>query len=124
MTGREEAVRTFLEFGASAGVYDDTGTSCLTHMISNMPDVASSALEQFHRVDKASKTVYYYLSYMETYKWEEMRMKSERGSRMLTRREPLEVCFICFVFIMINVDFNSSPSYHSYRNVSIFRAYY
>ena len=85
LAGREEAVRTLLEFGASAGVYDDTGTSCLTHLITNMPDVAAAALEQFHRVDKASKTVFYYLSYLETFKWEESRSKSSTGARLLTR---------------------------------------
>lgn len=92
-TGREEAARTLLELGASAGVFADTVTSYLTHMISNMPDLAATALEQFHRVDKASKTKYYYLSYLETYRWRKAKSKSGGGQRMLTRREPLEAIF-------------------------------
>ena len=32
-TGREEACRLLMEYDAPAGVYDDTGTTCLTHMI-------------------------------------------------------------------------------------------
>ena len=80
-----------LDLGAPVGVYDDTGTSCLTHMIEKMPDVASSALDQFRKVDKASRTIYYYLSYLETYKWKMLRMNSSKGSRLVANMEPLEV---------------------------------
>lgn len=80
-----------MDYGAPAGVYDDTGTTCLTHMIEKMPDVAAEALGQFQKIDKASRTVYYYLSYLETHKWNLLRKQRKGGSRMLSRREPLEV---------------------------------
>lgn len=84
-----------MECGAPAGVYDDTGTTCLTHMIEKMPDVAAEALDQFQIVDKASRTVRYYLSYLETQKWNMLRDRNQKnndsGWRELTMREPLEV---------------------------------
>ncbi|XP_066918274.1 transient receptor potential channel pyrexia-like [Clytia hemisphaerica] len=91
-TGREEACRLLMEYDAPAGVYDDTGTTCLAHMIEKMPDVAAEALEQFQKVDKASRTVRYYLSYLETEKWNMLRAKKNPtgGWRELTKREPLE----------------------------------
>ena len=89
--GREEACRVLMANGAPAGVYDDTGTTCLTHMIEKMPDVAAEALRQFQRIDKASRTAYYYLSYLESYKWKLLRRNNKAGVRVIIRREPLEV---------------------------------
>lgn len=89
--GREEACRVLMENGAPAGVYDDTGTTCLTHMIEKMPDVAAEALGQFQKIDKASRTVYYYLSYLESHKWKLLRQKEKAGRRVMTKRDPLEV---------------------------------
>jgi len=89
-TGREAACRVLMSHGAPAGVYDDTGTSCLTQMIEKMPDVAALALDQFQKIDKSSRTVYFYLSYLETQKWKNMRINDIKGSRMLSRMEPLE----------------------------------
>lgn len=89
-SGRENATRTLLDLGAPAGVYDDTGTSCLTHMIEKMPDVAAMALNQFQRVDKTSRTLYYYLSYLETYKWKLLRLEKSQGSRLVSNMQPLE----------------------------------
>ena len=98
--GREQACRLLMECGAPAGVYDDTGQTCLTHMIDKMPEVASEALEQFQKVDKASRTVRYYLSYLETQKWNMLRDRNEKlkrtGWRELTMREPLEVYIFTF----------------------------
>ena len=94
-----------MECGAPAGVYDDTGTTCLTHMIEKMPLVAAEALEQFQKVDKASRTVRYYLSYLETRKWNMLRDRNEKlsqsGWRELTMREPLEVCHSSLVQLFV-----------------------
>ena len=68
--GRQEAARILLDFNAAAGVWDDTGTCCLTYMIDTMPDVASQAIEQFFYVNKGARTSEYYLSYLESKKWE------------------------------------------------------
>jgi len=105
LIGREEACRLLMELDAPAGVYDDTGTTCLTHMIEKMPSVAKDALEQFQKVDKASRTVRYYLSYLETEKWNMLKKKRTGGGwRVLTKREPLEVC-LYFYFILYSFYF-------------------
>ena len=55
-----------LEQDAPAGVYDDSGTSCLSLMIEKMPNIAMEAIEQFHKVRMELRKHYYYLSHLET----------------------------------------------------------
>ena len=54
-----------MEQGAPAGVYDSSGTPCLSLMIEKMPQIATEAIEQFHLLDRAFRKHYYYLSYLE-----------------------------------------------------------
>ncbi|XP_065663244.1 uncharacterized protein LOC100201352 isoform X4 [Hydra vulgaris] len=86
----EEASRILLEHGAPAGVYDDSGMSCLSHLVAKMPNVAVEALDQFQHVDKANRTTKYYLSYLETKKWKNSRKLLKKSVRVVLIREPLE----------------------------------
>ena len=65
MTARPEAAQFLIERGAPVGVYDDSGTPCLSLMIEKMPHVAIEAVEQFHNIDRAFRKHYFYLSYLE-----------------------------------------------------------
>lgn len=65
ISARTEAARFLIEHGAPAGVYDCSGTSCLSLMIEKMPQIAVEAVEQFHLLDLAFRKHYYYLSYLE-----------------------------------------------------------
>ena len=49
----------------SAGVLDEHGISALSLMVSKMPPVAKSALDQFHSMDRANRKQYYYLNHLE-----------------------------------------------------------
>ena len=62
---RADAARFLIEQGAPAGVYDSSGTACLSLMIEKMPQIAIEAVEQFHLLDRAFRKHYYYLSYVE-----------------------------------------------------------
>ena len=62
---RTDAARFLIDRGAPAGVYDSSGTSCLSLMIEKMPQIALEAVEQFHLLDLAFRKHYYYLSYLE-----------------------------------------------------------
>uniref|UniRef100_A0A7M5WS19 Ion transport domain-containing protein n=1 Tax=Clytia hemisphaerica TaxID=252671 RepID=A0A7M5WS19_9CNID len=64
-TARTDAARFLIDRGAPAGVYDSSGTSCLSLMIEKMPQIALEAVEQFHLLDLAFRKHYYYLSYLE-----------------------------------------------------------
>jgi len=64
-TARADAARYLIEQGAPAGVYDSSGTTCLSLMIEKMPQIAIEAVEQFHLLDRAFRKHYYYLSYLE-----------------------------------------------------------
>lgn len=64
-TARADAARFLIEQGAPAGVYDVSGTPCLSLMIEKMPQIAIDAVEQFHLLDRAFRKHYYYLSYLE-----------------------------------------------------------
>ena len=65
MAARPEAARFLIEHGAPVGVYDDSGTPCLSLMIEKMPNIATEAVEQFHSFDIAFRKHYFYLSYLE-----------------------------------------------------------
>lgn len=65
LLARAEAARFLIEQGAPAGVYDSSGTPCLSLMIEKMPQIAIEAVEQFHLLDRAFRKHYYYLSYLE-----------------------------------------------------------
>lgn len=90
-TGREESCRILLQYGAPAGVYDDTGMPCLTHLIEKLPDVAAEALDQFQKINKGTRTTFFYLSYLEKKKWKMNRKLLKKSHRMVFVREPLEV---------------------------------
>ena len=62
---RSEAGRFLIERGAPVGVYDDSGTPCLSLMIEKMPHIAMEAVEQFHNIDRAFRKHYFYLSHLE-----------------------------------------------------------
>ena len=80
-----------MNIGAPAGVYDDSGTACITHMINGMPEVALVALDQFKQADKGARIVKYYLGYLGSSKWKLMQIKTLKGMRELPVEEPLEV---------------------------------
>lgn len=65
LAARADAARFLIEQGAPAGVYDVSGTPCLSLMIEKMPQIAIDAVEQFHLLDRAFRKHYYYLSYLE-----------------------------------------------------------
>lgn len=62
---RSEAARLLLTLKCDASVQDDTGLSCLTMMLMNMPPVAILALDQFHIKDRANRKQHFYLNYVE-----------------------------------------------------------
>ena len=120
-----EAARFLIEQGAPAGVYDSSGTPCLSLMIEKMPQIAIEAVEQFHFLDRAFRKHYYYLGYLEadpTYLPEfipekkverkelKERMKAEKkllkdaGQKVKKKsktyaKTPLEVSFIFLVLL-------------------------
>ncbi|XP_075681857.1 uncharacterized protein LOC142651276 isoform X2 [Rhinoderma darwinii] len=62
---RSEAARLLLNLKCDASVQDDTGLSCLTMMVVNMPPVANLALNQFHTKDRANRKQHFYLNHVE-----------------------------------------------------------
>ncbi|XP_040210884.1 transient receptor potential cation channel subfamily V member 6-like [Rana temporaria] len=62
---RSEAARLLLNLKCDASVQDDTGLSCLTMMVLNMPPVASLALDQFHAKDRPNRKQHFYLNHVE-----------------------------------------------------------
>ncbi|XP_018414959.1 PREDICTED: transient receptor potential channel pyrexia-like [Nanorana parkeri] len=62
---RSEAARLLLNLKCDASVQDDTGLSCLTMMVLNMPPVASLALDQFHTKDRPNRKQHFYLNHVE-----------------------------------------------------------
>uniref|UniRef100_A0A8C5N5B2 Ion transport domain-containing protein n=1 Tax=Leptobrachium leishanense TaxID=445787 RepID=A0A8C5N5B2_9ANUR len=62
---RSEAARLLLNFKCDASVQDDTGLSCLTLMVVNMPPVAALALDQFHIKDRANRRQHFFLNHVE-----------------------------------------------------------
>ncbi|XP_069813214.1 transient receptor potential channel pyrexia-like isoform X2 [Dendropsophus ebraccatus] len=62
---RSEAARLLLNLKCDASVQDDTGVSCLTVMVMNMPPVAVMALDQFHTKDRANRKQHFYLNHVE-----------------------------------------------------------
>ncbi|KAM5158169.1 uncharacterized protein ACMZJ9_009416 [Mantella aurantiaca] len=62
---RSEAARLLLNLKCDASVQDDTGLSCLTMMVLNMPPVAFVALDQFLTKDRPNRKQRFYLNYVE-----------------------------------------------------------
>ncbi|XP_069585093.1 transient receptor potential channel pyrexia-like [Ranitomeya imitator] len=62
---RSEAARLLLNLKCDASVQDDTGLSCLTMMVVNMPPVACLALDQFHTKERANRKQHFYLNLVE-----------------------------------------------------------
>ncbi|XP_053322428.1 transient receptor potential cation channel subfamily A member 1-like [Spea bombifrons] len=62
---RSEAARVLLNMKCDASVQDDTGLSCLTQMVVNMPPVALLALDQFHVKDRANRKQHFFLNHIE-----------------------------------------------------------
>ncbi|MEE6463151.1 hypothetical protein FKM82_005801, partial [Ascaphus truei] len=62
---RSEAARTLLNLKYDASVQDDTGLSCLTLMVVNMPPVAFLALDQLHVKDRANRKQHFFLNRLE-----------------------------------------------------------
>ncbi|KAM8966809.1 uncharacterized protein RCH25_025436 [Pelodytes ibericus] len=62
---RSEAARLLLNLKCDAAVQDDTGLSCLTLMVVNMPPVAFLALDQFHIKDRANRKQHFFLNHVE-----------------------------------------------------------
>ncbi|XP_072269334.1 transient receptor potential cation channel subfamily A member 1-like [Pyxicephalus adspersus] len=62
---RSEAARLLLNLRCDASVQDDTGLSCLTMMVYNMPPVAFLALDQFHTKDRPNRKQCFYLNHVE-----------------------------------------------------------
>ena len=62
---RADTARFLIEQGAPCGLYDSSGTTCLSLMIEKMPHVAMEAMEQFHIIDRAFRKHFFYLSYLE-----------------------------------------------------------
>ncbi|XP_063777394.1 transient receptor potential channel pyrexia-like isoform X2 [Pseudophryne corroboree] len=62
---RSVAARLLLNLKCDASVQDDTGLSCLTMMVMNMPPVAFLALDQLHTKDRANRKQHFYLNHVE-----------------------------------------------------------
>ncbi|KAM9308458.1 uncharacterized protein PAF06_012666 [Gastrophryne carolinensis] len=79
---RSEAARLLLNLKSDASVQDDTGQSCLTMMVLNMPPVALLALDQFHIKDRPNRKQHFYLNYVEP---------QTTGFKKTQAKSPLEV---------------------------------
>ncbi|XP_040289767.1 transient receptor potential cation channel subfamily A member 1-like [Bufo bufo] len=79
---RSEAARLMLNLKCDASVQDDTGLSCLTMMVVNMPPVATQALDQFLIKDRANRKQHFYLNLVEP---------STSGFKETQAKSPLEV---------------------------------
>ncbi|KAM3929339.1 uncharacterized protein RB166_007111 isoform 1-T2 [Leptodactylus fuscus] len=62
---RSEAARLLLNLKCDASVQDDTGLSCLTMMVVNMPPVANLALDQFLTKDRTNRKQHFFLNLVE-----------------------------------------------------------
>ncbi|XP_046851856.1 alpha-latrocrustotoxin-Lt1a-like [Xenia sp. Carnegie-2017] len=62
---RSKAAKLLIAKGAPAGVYDELGNSALSLLIEKIPEVALSALDQFHSVDMINRKELYFLNYLE-----------------------------------------------------------
>ncbi|XP_053571917.1 transient receptor potential cation channel subfamily V member 6 [Bombina bombina] len=62
---RSEAARLLLHLKCDASVQDDTGLSCLTLMVLNMPPIAFLALDQFHIKDRPNRRQHFLLNHVE-----------------------------------------------------------
>lgn len=65
---RSETALFLVEEGVRVGNCDSSGLSTLTLMIDKMPPVAYTALDQFHRTDRANRKQYFYLNLLEPVK--------------------------------------------------------
>ena len=79
---RSKAAKLLIAEGAPAGVYDDLGNSALSLLIEKIPEVALSAMDQFHSVDTINRKEFYFLNYLER-----TRLKEEKTPA----RTPLEI---------------------------------
>ncbi|OCT75011.1 transient receptor potential cation channel subfamily A member 1 isoform X1 [Xenopus laevis] len=59
---RSEAARLLINLKSDAGVQDNTGQSCMTLLVMNMPPVAFLALDQFFIKDRANRRQHFYLN--------------------------------------------------------------
>nr|AAI70078.1 XCAT2 protein [Xenopus laevis] len=59
---RSEAARLLINLKSDAGVQDNTGQSCMTLLVMNMPPVALLALDQFFIKDRANRRQHFYLN--------------------------------------------------------------
>eukprot|EP00079_Xenopus_tropicalis_P019808 XP_012809940.1 PREDICTED: transient receptor potential channel pyrexia-like isoform X1 [Xenopus tropicalis] len=59
---RSEAARLLINLKSDAGVQDNTGQSCMTLLVMNMPPVALLALDQFYIKDRANRRQHFYLN--------------------------------------------------------------
>ncbi|XP_065055381.1 transient receptor potential cation channel subfamily A member 1-like isoform X4 [Rhopilema esculentum] len=91
-SARSEAARFLIEHGAPVGVYDDSGTPCLSLMIEKMPHIAIEAVEQFHNIDRAFRKHFFYLNYLEKdYKYlDDPEPKTNREKREKKEKEKEE----------------------------------
>ncbi|XP_078542266.1 uncharacterized protein LOC144827992 [Lissotriton helveticus] len=62
---RSESARLLLSVNSDASVYDSSGLSCLTLLVSNMPPVASLALDQLHVKERANRKQYFHINVLE-----------------------------------------------------------
>lgn len=88
--GRAHAASVLLDNEAPAGVYDDKGTSAMTHMVEKMPNVAYAALAQFYVDDKALRRKYFYLNQLES-------EKNQKATNKNYAKTALEVHYFPFL---------------------------
>ncbi|XP_076824501.1 uncharacterized protein LOC143470328 isoform X2 [Clavelina lepadiformis] len=80
---RSETAKYLVEANADATVVDNYGQLCMTYMITKMGPVARSALDQFHRKDRANRKQYFFLNRLES--------PHLRGEMSSMAKNPLEV---------------------------------
>nr|XP_039272918.1 transient receptor potential channel pyrexia-like isoform X2 [Styela clava] len=90
---RSETARWLVENGANVGVTDDSGLSCMTHMITKMGPVARDALDTFHKMDRTNRRQYFHLNLLEHDITDDKRItrSKEQGIHGSLAKTPLQV---------------------------------
>ena len=88
---RSKAAKRLIAEGAPAGVYDDLGNSALSLLIEKIPEVALSALDQFHSVDTINRKEFYFLNYLEGTKLKEQKTPARTPLEIAVQNERFDI---------------------------------
>ena len=109
-----KAAKLLVAEGAPACVYDNLGDSALSLLIEKIPEVALTALDQFHTIDYINRREFYFLNYLEKiYVKEELQETPTRS--------PLEIAVQnerCFKNVYMTYFINKVKSTSEYRGLN------